>query len=48
MKRLKDRGSPGAHLGVAEVNTRAVGFYEKLGFSELARVNGVIYMGKRF
>lgn len=50
MRRLKERGSPGAHLGVSEVNAPAVGFYKKLGFEELVRVgNGrdcVIYMGK--
>lgn len=52
MRRLRAAGSPGAHLGVSEVNARAVGFYEKLGFCELARVGSgrdrVIYMGKTF
>jgi ribosomal protein S18 acetylase RimI-like enzyme len=46
MDRLRARGSPGAHLGVSEANTPAVGFYEKLGFKELIRNEGVIYMGK--
>jgi ribosomal protein S18 acetylase RimI-like enzyme len=50
-RKLKERGSPGAHLGVSAVNQRAIGFYQRLGFAELAR-NGpsgdeVIYMGKR-
>jgi ribosomal protein S18 acetylase RimI-like enzyme len=50
MGRLRGRGSPGAHLGVSEVNAPAVGFYRKLGFEELVRVGSgrdcVIYMGK--
>jgi ribosomal protein S18 acetylase RimI-like enzyme len=50
MGRLRRRGSPGAHLGVSEVNAPAVGFYRKLGFEELVRVGSgndcVIYMGK--
>lgn len=52
MARLRLRGSPGAHLGVSEVNTPALGFYERLGFTELVRVGSgkdrVIYMGKKF
>jgi ribosomal protein S18 acetylase RimI-like enzyme len=52
MDRLRQRGSPGAHLGVSEVNAPAFGFYQQLGFQELARVGAgkdrVIYMGKRF
>ena len=50
MERLRERGSPGAHLGVSLVNTPAVGFYERLGFRELIRVgsgqDGCIYLGK--
>jgi ribosomal protein S18 acetylase RimI-like enzyme len=50
MARLRRRGSPGAHLGVSMVNTPAIGFYERLGFKELARVgtgrDGCIYMGQ--
>jgi ribosomal protein S18 acetylase RimI-like enzyme len=52
MDRLRLRGSPGAHLGVSPRNTRAIGFYERLGFLELTRVgsdaDGCIYMGMRF
>ena len=52
MQRLHRRGSPGAHLGVSMVNTPAIGFYQHLGFRELARVgsgrDGCIYLGKRF
>ena len=50
MDKLRDRGSPGAHLGVSMLNTPAFGFYAKLGFRELIRVgegkDGCIYMGK--
>jgi ribosomal protein S18 acetylase RimI-like enzyme len=46
---LRRRGSPGAHLGVSLLNTRAQGFYRRLGFEELTRVGtgdlGCIYMG---
>jgi ribosomal protein S18 acetylase RimI-like enzyme len=52
MDKLRERGSPGAHLGVSTINTRAQGFYKRLGFSELARVgseeDGCIYMGIQF
>ena len=50
MNTLRQRGSPGAHLGVSMLNLPAVGFYERLGFRELVRVGsgkeGCIYMGK--
>lgn len=50
MDRLRERGSPGAHLGVSLRNQRALGFYERLGFRELVRVgsgqDGCIYLGK--
>jgi protein O-GlcNAcase/histone acetyltransferase len=50
MERLRQRGSPGAHLGVSLANPRARGFYERLGFRELVRVgegrDGCVYMGK--
>jgi ribosomal protein S18 acetylase RimI-like enzyme len=52
MKILQKRGSPGAHLGVSEVNARAFRFYKRLGFQELIRVGDgkdrVIYMCKKF
>ena len=51
MDKLRQRGSPGAHLGVSGANTRAFGFYQRLGFHELIRVGSgneeVIYMGKK-
>lgn len=51
MARLRQRGSPGAHLGVSTVNLPAIGFYQRLGFVELIRTgsgaDGCVYMGKR-
>lgn len=50
MNQLRERGSPGAHLGVSVLNTPAFGFYRRLGFRDLLRVgtptDGCIYMGK--
>ena len=49
MNTLRRRGSPGAHLGLSALNTRAFGFYQRLGFRELVRVgsgsDACIYMG---
>ena len=44
---LAAAGSPGGHLGVSERNERALGFYRKLGFAELARDGGAVYLGKK-
>jgi ribosomal protein S18 acetylase RimI-like enzyme len=46
MARLRQRGSPGAHVGVSASNESAVGFYKRLGFRELVRHDNVIHMGK--
>ncbi len=50
MEQLRQRGSPGAHLGMSAVNLSAFGFYQRLGFQELIRVgagnDACIYMGK--
>jgi GNAT superfamily N-acetyltransferase len=50
MQLLRERGSPGAHLGVSAVNEKGLAFYKRLGFKELIRVGsgaeGVIYMGR--
>jgi len=50
MDRLRERGSPGAHLCLSALNVPAFGFYQRLGFQELVRVGSgtdrVIYMGK--
>jgi ribosomal protein S18 acetylase RimI-like enzyme len=49
MALLRRRGSPGAHLGVSMLNTRAQAFYSHLGFRELARTGPAgdecLYMG---
>jgi len=49
MDTLRQRGSPGAHLGVSTRNAPAQAFYQHLGFHELTRVgsaeDGSIYMG---
>ena len=46
---LRRRGSPGVHLGVSALNTRARGFYTHLGFRDLASTgageDACIYMG---
>ena len=44
---LAARGSPGVHLGMAATNARAERFYRELGFHELARIAGVLYLGKQ-
>jgi ribosomal protein S18 acetylase RimI-like enzyme len=52
MAKLRERGSPGAHVGVSALNAPAPGFYARLGFHELARVgtgsDECIYLGKTF
>lgn len=51
VEKLRRSGSPGVHLGVAARNTRARGFYERLGFSELTRAGSgadeCIYLARR-
>lgn len=46
---LRQRGSPGVHLGVRPLNRRAYGFYQRLGFVELTRMgsgnDASVYMG---
>jgi hypothetical protein len=48
---LRQRGSPGAHLGVSLPNVLAQGFYRKLGFRPLIQVGegmeGCLYLGHR-
>jgi hypothetical protein len=48
---LRQRGSPGAHLGVSLPNVSAQGFYRKLGFQPLIQVGegmeGCLYLGHR-
>jgi ribosomal protein S18 acetylase RimI-like enzyme len=51
LDKLRERGSPGVHLGLSTRNTGAFEFYQKLGFQELTRAgsgdSSCIYMGKR-
>ncbi len=44
---LAARKTPGVHLGMAPSNSRAEGFYKKLGFHELLRTSDSLYLGKR-
>ncbi|WP_299958980.1 GNAT family N-acetyltransferase [uncultured Modestobacter sp.] len=41
-------GAPGVHLGIDPANTRALGFYARLGFTEIAvpGATGVVYLGR--
>ena len=43
---LADAGSPGVHLGVATENTRAIGFYQRLGFAEVGRGPGTLLLAR--
>jgi ribosomal protein S18 acetylase RimI-like enzyme len=51
MRRLREFGSPGVHLGVSGHNHAALGFYHRLGFFEISRAGDssdpVVYLGKR-
>ena len=51
MDQLRERGSPGAHLGMSALNQPALGFYQRLGFHELVRTgsgtDASIYLGKK-
>ncbi|MEX2306094.1 MAG: GNAT family N-acetyltransferase [Pirellulales bacterium] len=51
MDRLRAKGAPGVHLGMAASNDPAYHFYTILGFSELCRRgegdDETVYMGKR-
>lgn len=40
---LKDKNTNGVHLGVFSVNEKAIKFYEKHGFMELARFRSTLY-----
>ncbi len=44
---LRGRGVPGVHLGVDIDNANGIGFYEHLGFREVAREPGGLLMGMR-
>jgi ribosomal protein S18 acetylase RimI-like enzyme len=44
---LRGRSVPGVHLGVDIHNANGIGFYEHLGFREVAREPGGLLMGMR-
>jgi ribosomal protein S18 acetylase RimI-like enzyme len=44
---LRQRNSPGVHLGMSAQNEQAYGFYRALGFVELLRNDEDIYLGMR-
>ena len=44
---LRRRGAPGVHLGMHVTNARALRFYTRLGFRELARRGETLYLGLR-
>jgi ribosomal protein S18 acetylase RimI-like enzyme len=43
---LTDAGSPGVHLGVSRRNERAIGFYRRMGFTELTGDAGGLTMAR--
>lgn len=44
---LREKGSPGVHLGMGIRNERAYGFYKVLGFKELSRNEHAILFGMK-
>jgi len=46
IERLRERDVHGLHLDVSTTNYNAIQFYEHLGFEELERTDGSVYMGK--
>ena len=47
LSELRERGVRGVHLGVDVANRNGIGFYEHLGFREVAREPGGLLMGLR-
>lgn len=43
---MAERGSTGVHLGVSSANHRAIGFYERLGFSRVGAEPGSVLMAR--
>ena len=44
---LARNGSTGVYVGVAAVNTPALGFYRKVGFVDLLAAPGAVWLGRR-
>ncbi len=47
LARLRELHIPGVHLGVGGRNTRAIAFYERMGFQAITRSEGGILFGMR-
>jgi GNAT superfamily N-acetyltransferase len=47
LEALAAAGVPGVHLGMHPDNLRALKFYQSLGFTELTRMHGVLYLAQR-
>ena len=48
LEQLHQSRVPGFHLGVSLDNLKAQSFYRKLGFQEIRRDPGVLFLGQRF
>jgi ribosomal protein S18 acetylase RimI-like enzyme len=47
LESLRDAGASGVHLGVSDINHRAIGFYRHVGFTELSRSPGAVWFGRQ-
>ena len=48
LDRLRELHVPGVHLGVGRLNTRAVAFYQRMGFQEISSSKTGIIFGIQF
>ncbi len=46
MAELAKAGAPGMHLEVSDANRTALDFYRRLGFDEVARSLGIVWMAR--
>jgi GNAT superfamily N-acetyltransferase len=46
MAELAKAGAPGMHLEVSDANRTALDFYRRLGFDEVARSSGIVWMAR--
>ena len=44
---MRSLGSPAAHLGVSRANTKAIGFYEHLGWHKVMDTDDTVVLGRR-
>lgn len=47
LRRLQEQGAPGVHLGVGKRNTRAIHFYERVGFHRVIDADAWIAYGMK-